>query len=84
MFAFFENPYRVLKLSTLLLTVGLAMFVIGVLLAYGLETDLSMPVLLGAHLMSILGPTSIKIGYVLRLQALNRLRPQTTPWLSGA
>ncbi|NQD95640.1 transmembrane sensor/regulator PpyR [Pseudomonas sp. CrR25] len=69
----FDNPYRVLKLSTLLLGGGLAMLMVGILLAYRFEADLPLSAVLAAHLMTILGPTAIKIGYVLRLLALRRL-----------
>lgn len=74
MFVFFENPHRVLKLATLLLAGGLVMLLTGIVLAYGFETALSIHTLLGAHLMTMLGPTAIKIGYVLRLHALNRIK----------
>lgn len=72
----FEHPQRLMALSGLLLIGGLAMLLVGVVLAYGLEARLSIPALLLAHLMTILGPTLIKLGYVLRLHVLHRLARQ--------
>lgn len=74
MYDFFENPHRVLKLSHLLLIGGLMMLLVGIILAYGCEAYLKLPELIGAHAMTILGPTAIKLGYVMRLLAFNRLR----------
>ena len=77
MLAFFESPGRVLKISTHMLAGGAAMLAIGVLLAYFLDAYLSIGALVLAHLLTMLGPTSIKIGYVLRLHALYRFNAST-------
>ncbi|WP_433770096.1 transmembrane sensor/regulator PpyR [Pseudomonas putida] len=74
MYDFFERPFRVLKLSNFLLIGGLVALVVGATLAYGLDQYLSLPGLITAHAMTILGPTAIKLGYVMRLQSFNRLR----------
>jgi hypothetical protein len=74
MFGFFDNPHRVLKLSHLLLVGGLFMLIAGIMLAYGLDAYLNLPQLVCAHALTILGPTAIKLGYVMRLLSLNRLR----------
>ena len=74
MYVFFESPHRVLKLSHLLLIGGLVMLITGIFLAYGFDAYLSLPQLIGAHALTILGPTAIKLGYVMRLLAFNRLR----------
>ncbi|WP_417663316.1 transmembrane sensor/regulator PpyR [Pseudomonas sp.] len=74
MFAFFESPRRALRLSSYLLFCGMTMLVVGVLLAYGLSAYLSITILVVAHLMTILGPTLLKLGYVLRLQTHYRLK----------
>lgn len=84
MLSLFDNPRRLLKLASVLLIGGLLMLLIGVVLAYVLDAGLSIPLLLVAHLMSILGPTLIKLGYVLRLHALNRLDPLERASFSGA
>lgn len=69
------NPERALQCAHLLLAGGLAGLLLGVLLAYVLDSYLTLPVLLAAHLLTILGPTAIKLGYVLRLQVLSRRKP---------
>ncbi|VVN32821.1 hypothetical protein PS662_04976 [Pseudomonas fluorescens] len=74
MYDFFDNPLRVLRLSHVLLLGGLVMLLVGIILAYGCDAYLSLPQLVGAHAMTILGPTAIKLGYVMRLLAFNRLR----------
>lgn len=74
MYGFFENPYRVLKLSHVMLIGGLVMLVIGIILAYFCDAYLTLPELVGSHAMTILGPTAIKLGYVMRLLSFNRLR----------
>ncbi|MDD0996933.1 transmembrane sensor/regulator PpyR [Pseudomonas sp. TNT2022 ID1044] len=80
MYGFFEDPYRVLKLSCVLLIGGLFALIIGAVLAYGYDAYLSLPGLVMAHALTILGPTAIKLGYVMRLLSFNRLRrnPVTT------
>lgn len=74
MFSFFESTYRVLKLSLALLLGGLIMLVVGAILAYGIDAHLTLPELVAAHALTILGPTAIKLGYVMRLVGFNRLR----------
>ncbi|BAN48798.1 hypothetical protein [Metapseudomonas resinovorans] len=73
MFDFLENPCQALKLSNQVLASGVVMLLLGILLAYVVDDYLSMLALLMAHLMTMLGPTAIKLGYVLRLLALKRL-----------
>ena len=53
---------------------GLALLVAGVIAAYFLDRYLNMPALVFSHALVILGPTLLKIGYVMRLSALFRLR----------
>jgi hypothetical protein len=86
MYGFFEQPYRVLTLSHVMLIGGLVTLVLGAILAYGLDQRLSLTSLVMAHAMTILGPTAIKLGYVMRLLTLNRLRRQPLshpPGLAG-
>lgn len=86
MYGFFEDPYRVLTLSHVMLIGGLIALAAGAILAYGLDQYLSLPSLVMAHAMTILGPTAIKLGYVMRLLTLNRLRCQPLsqpPGLAG-
>jgi hypothetical protein len=83
MYDFFEYPSRVLMLSHVLLIGGLVALVVGAILAYGMEHELPLPCLIAAHAMTILGPTAIKLGYVMRLLTFNRLRKDTAPHLHG-
>ena len=83
MYGFFEQPYRVLTLSHVMLIGGLVTLVLGAILAYGLDQHLSLTSLVMAHAMTILGPTAIKLGYVMRLVAFNRLRRDPAGDLPG-
>ncbi|NUU38757.1 transmembrane sensor/regulator PpyR [Pseudomonas sp. C2B4] len=83
MYDFFEHPSRVLKLSHALLTGGLIALIVGAILAYGLDQYLSLPSVIVAHAMTILGPTAIKLGYVMRLLTFNRLRRNTATHQPG-
>ncbi|KAI2684070.1 transmembrane sensor/regulator PpyR [Pseudomonas sp. TNT3] len=73
MYGFFENPYRALRLSNSLLLGGLFTLILGAVVAYGVDQYVLLPYLIIAHTMTILGPTAIKLGYVLRLLTLKRL-----------
>lgn len=72
------QPRNLLRLSSLVLSIGLAMLLAGVVLAYGLDLHLSIIELVGAHALTIIGPTLLKIGYVLRLIAAYRLSQDAT------
>lgn len=74
MFDFFLNPHNVLHLSTRVLWTGLVMLLTGILGAYVLDLQLNLLGLVGLHAMTILGPTLIKIGYVMRLLSQHNLR----------
>lgn len=69
MFAYLSSPKNVLNISNQLLVGGLALLLVGVFVAYGYEGSLNLPTLVAAHAGVILGPTAIKIGYVMRLIA---------------
>ncbi|WP_397448763.1 transmembrane sensor/regulator PpyR [Pseudomonas sp. NA-150] len=71
--AYFNAPLNVLRISSKLLWIGLAMLVIGAVGAYGFDTHFSLAPLVMLHAMVILGPTTIKIGYVMRLLAQHQL-----------
>ena len=71
----FDCPQRLLRLANRVLAAGAAGLLLGVLGAYGLEQQLGVPTLVGAHSLTVLGPALLKLGYVLRLNAQNRLRP---------
>ncbi|MBO2929710.1 hypothetical protein FBY21_2052 [Pseudomonas sp. SLBN-26] len=65
--------YPLLSLAHRLLAAGLALLLVGVVGAYGLDRYLALPAQVLAHGLVILGPTLIKVGYVIRLTALQRL-----------
>lgn len=74
MTAYFNAPSNVLRLSSRVLWTGLAMTLAGILFAYLLDLHLGIPAQVVAHGGVILGPTLIKIGYVMRLLAQYALR----------
>ena len=74
MFDFFFQPANVLRLSTRVLLVGLAMLLTGIVGAYLLDLQLNLFELISLHAMTIIGPTLIKIGYVMRLLSQYNLR----------
>lgn len=76
MFHFFSNPQNVLDLSSRVLVFGLAMLLAGIYGAYLYDGHLSIVVLVGLHAMTIVGPTLLKIGYVMRLLSQHRLSKQ--------
>ena len=69
----FSNPQNVLQLSSRVLGVGVAMLLAGIYGAYLYAGTLSIPALVSMHAMTILGPTLLKIGYVMRLLSQYRL-----------
>jgi hypothetical protein len=73
MFNFFSNPRNVLQLSSRVLGAGLAMLLAGIYGAYLYDGHLSIIVLVSLHAMTIIGPTLLKIGYVMRLFSQSRL-----------
>jgi len=77
MFHFFSNAQNVLQLSSRVLGVGLAMLLAGIYGAYLYDGHLSILALVSLHAMTIVGPTLLKIGYVMRLLSQHRLsKPQ--------
>ena len=64
---------HILHLSSQLLWSGLFLLLLGLLAAYGMERYLNVPTLVLAHSLTLIGPSVLKIGYVLRLIAQERL-----------
>ncbi|UFQ96827.1 transmembrane sensor/regulator PpyR [Pseudomonas wenzhouensis] len=69
-------PLQILHLSSQLLWAGLILLLVGLLAAYGLEKQLNVPSLVLAHSLTLLGPSILKISYVLRLVAQQRLKDE--------
>ncbi|MDH4653773.1 MULTISPECIES: transmembrane sensor/regulator PpyR [unclassified Pseudomonas] len=76
MISLFGCPQRLLQLSHLFLWTGLFQLVLGIAGAYYLDAYLGLLMLIGAHGMVILGPTLIKLGYVMRLTAQYQMRKE--------
>ncbi|MCW3148316.1 hypothetical protein N8H22_06815 [Stutzerimonas stutzeri] len=68
-----DNPHHLLHLANALMLGGLLLLLLGVSGAYLIDQRLSLPVVVTAHALVILGPTALKIGYVMRLLAQRRL-----------
>ena len=73
MFHVFSNAQNVLHLSSRVLGVGLAMLLAGIYGAYLHAGHLSIVALVSLHAMTIVGPTLLKVGYVMRLLAQHQL-----------
>ncbi|PMW98881.1 transmembrane sensor/regulator PpyR [Pseudomonas sp. FW215-R2] len=73
MFTVFENPLNVLQLSSKVLVAGLVMLLAGIYGAYLYQGHMPIALLVAMHAMTIVGPTLIKIGYVMRLLSQYRL-----------
>ncbi|WP_043309377.1 hypothetical protein [Pseudomonas sp. ML96] len=76
MIEYLSRPQNVLKVSTQLLIVGMLLLLAGIVAGYGMEGMLSIPALVVAHSGVVVGPTLLKIGYVMRLIAQHYLRKQ--------
>jgi hypothetical protein len=73
MSTYFNAPQNVLRLSSKLLWTGLIMLLVGAIGAYGFERQIGLVELVLLHALVILGPTTIKIGYVMRLLAQHQI-----------
>jgi len=73
MFTFFESPLNVLHLSSKVLVAGMVMLLAGIYGAYLYQGHMPIALLVAMHAMTIVGPTLIKIGYVMRLLSQYRL-----------
>ncbi|WP_163577193.1 transmembrane sensor/regulator PpyR [Halomonas faecis] len=70
---YFEDPGRTHTLGDTLLILGLALLGAGVMGGYVIDDRLSLMVQVLAHILVIVGPTLVKIGYVMRINARHRL-----------
>lgn len=73
MLTFFESPLNVLHLSSKVLVAGLVMLLAGIYGAYLYDGHMPIALLVAMHAMTIIGPTLLKIGYVMRLLSQYRL-----------
>ncbi|MDR6915728.1 hypothetical protein J2X66_002596 [Pseudomonas sp. 3296] len=79
MFGFLNNPLHVLYLSSKVLGAGLVMLFAGIYGAYLYDGHMPIALLVVMHAMTIIGPTLLKIGYVMRLLAQYRLAKTLIP-----
>ena len=79
MFDFFNNPLNVLHLSSKVLGAGLVMLFAGIYGAYLYDGHMPIALLVTMHAMTIIGPTLLKIGYVMRQLAQYRLAKALIP-----
>lgn len=63
------DPHRLLNLGNLLMIGGVLLLLIGVSGAYLFDQRLSLGIVIASHALVILGPTALKIGYIVRLLA---------------
>lgn len=74
MYSYFALPKNLHNAGNALLLIGLTLLLVGVVGAYWLDRGLGIAALVAAHSLTIIGPTLIKLGYVLRLTASNNSR----------
>ena len=67
------DPHRLLIIANLSMTMGLALLVCGIAGAYFFDQHLALGVVVACHALVILGPTALKIGYVMRLLAQRQM-----------
>ncbi|BCQ62508.1 hypothetical protein SAMN03159355_00567 [Pseudomonas sp. NFPP10] len=70
---YFDSPLHVLHLSNALLGSGSLLLGLGVYAAYVHSGHLPIATLVLMHSLVIIGPTLLKIGYVMRLLAQRRM-----------
>ncbi len=69
----FSSPQQVLQLSSKVLALGALLLAVGVYGAYFYSGPAPIGALVSLHTLVILGPTLLKVGYVMRLLAQRRL-----------
>lgn len=68
-----QDPHRLLAIATLAMTLGVVLLLLGVAGAYVFDRQLTLGAVVACHALVILGPTALKIGYVMRLLAQRQL-----------
>lgn len=74
MIHFFDSPRHTLALSHAILLSGLALLFLGILGGYVIEHRLGLAEQTLAHMLIITGPILLKVGYIVRINACQRLR----------
>ncbi|MBV2132087.1 hypothetical protein KRX52_04660 [Pseudomonas sp. MAP12] len=68
-----ESPANVFNLANNLILAGVAILIVGVLGAYGFDKQIGLRLVVGAHMLTIVGPSLVKLGYVMRLSVQDKL-----------
>jgi len=63
------DSHRLLQLANLLMVFGVLTLCLGIAGAYVYDRQLALGAVVASHALVILGPTALKIGYVMRLAA---------------
>lgn len=73
MIHFFDSPRHTLSLSHAVLLSGLVLLFMGILGGYIVDHRLGLAEQVLAHMLIITGPVLLKIGYIVRINACQRL-----------
>lgn len=73
MFHSTDQPHRLLHLASALMLAGALLLLLGISGAYLFDQRLPLGSIVASHALVILGPTALKIGYVMRLLAQRQL-----------
>ncbi len=66
------SPQRLMSTANALMVAGVLLLLTGISGAYVFDRHLAMGSIIASHTLVILGPTALKIGYVMRLLAERR------------
>lgn len=64
-----SSPQRLMSTANALMVAGVLLLLTGISGAYVFDQHLALGNIIAAHALVILGPTALKIGYVMRLLA---------------
>lgn len=67
------NPHRLLAAANQAMLLGMLLLVLGIAGAYLFDKHLALGAVVMSHALVILGPTALKIGYVMRLLAQRQI-----------
>jgi|TARA_Y100001949_G_scaffold110323_1_gene93276 hypothetical protein len=67
------DSYRLLLFANLSMALGVLLLLLGIAGAYVVDGQLQLGAVVASHALVILGPTALKIGYVMRLLAQRQL-----------
>lgn len=68
-----ESPSKVFNLANNLVVSGVVILLVGVLGAYCFDEAIGLGLVVGSHMLTIVGPSLVKLGYVMRLSVQDRL-----------